>query len=255
MAQPAKRIISLYGAFNEMLLALGAENLIAARTAADNDLPQLARLPSVGTHMRPNAELVVALKPDIVLQMAGRNEAMLQTENLRRLGINTLTFNIDSFHSLFNVMRKLGALAGREEQAEAIIGSWRRRLDGLPKRGKKPTVYYEAREPNLLAAGQKHMVNAIIEAAGGKNVVAIPKKLARFNEEALILANPEFCLIQKGPMSPTPRPIPERANLKNLACAKSGHNFIVPEKTFARPGPGSVEAAEKLAGILAVGAQ
>ena len=102
--RPATRIIALYGAYSELLLALDARNLLAARTVADAQLPELADLPAVGTHMRPNAELIVAQKPDLVLQLAGRREALLQTEALRKLGVNVLTFEMDSFDKMFGVL-------------------------------------------------------------------------------------------------------------------------------------------------------
>lgn len=252
LEKPVERIIPLYGAFSEMLLALGAGSLLAGRTVADGEISELAHLPAVGTHMRPNAELVVALRPDVVLQMAGRREAALQTESLRRLGVQVLTFDIASFDRLFEVMEKLGALAGCPEKAAQITDSWKSRLAALKSQesARKPSVYYEVREPALLAAGRESMVNEIIRAAGGKNVVTLPKKLARYNEEALLVARPDICLVQKGPMNPEPRPLAARPNLKNLPCVQAGRNFIVDEKIFARPGPGSIQAAETLAEIL-----
>lgn len=63
--KPATRIIALYGAYNELLLALDARAVLVARTVADARLPalaELADLPVIGTHMRPNAELIVAAK-------------------------------------------------------------------------------------------------------------------------------------------------------------------------------------------------
>ncbi|MBD5538975.1 MAG: ABC transporter substrate-binding protein, partial [Desulfovibrio sp.] len=90
LEQPARRIIPLYGAFGEMLVALGCGDRLVARTDADAALPELAHLPAVGTHMRPNAELVAAARPDLVLQMSGRGEALLQTEGLRKLGVPVL---------------------------------------------------------------------------------------------------------------------------------------------------------------------
>lgn len=249
----APRIIALYGAFNEILLALGAERCIVARTAADSHMPAIAALPAVGTHMRPNAELVAALDPDVILQMSGRNEALLQTGQLRGLGFPVLAFDIHDFPQLFAVTQKLGQITGREQEAGLLIDSWRKRLEAVAAsvaKEAKPRVYYEAREPNLLAAGQKSIVNAIIEAAGCENVVKTSKKLARFNEEALLLANPDICIVQKGPMNPAPRPLAQRLNLRELACVRNGRVFEVDEKIFARPGPGSIDAAEKLAEMI-----
>lgn len=247
--KPAERIIALYGAYNELLLALDARGLLVARTVADAHLPELAGLPAIGTHMRPNAELIVAQKPDLVLQLAGRREALLQTEALRKLGINVLTFEMDSFDKMFDVLEKLGRLTGRERKAAGLILDWRARLATLRARraGEKPVrVFYEVRYPNLLAAGQGSIVNEIIAVAGGENVVADDKKLVRFNEEALILADPDAYLIQKGPMNPDPQPLSERAHYRDLRAVRAGRVFVVDEDRFARPGPRAVEAAEEL---------
>ena len=247
--KPAERIIALYGAYNELLLALDARDLLVARTVADAHLPELAGLPAIGTHMRPNAELIVAQKPDLVLQLAGRREALLQTEALRKLGINVLTFEMDSFDKMFDVLEKLGRLTGRERKAAGLIRDRRARLATLRARhaGEKPVrVFYEVRYPNLLAAGQGSIVNEIIAAAGGENVVADDKKLVRFNEEALILADPDAYLIQKGPMNPDPQPLSERAHYRDLRAVRTGRVLVVDEDRFARPGPRAVEAAEEL---------
>ncbi|WP_291449270.1 ABC transporter substrate-binding protein [Desulfovibrio sp.] len=247
--KPATRIIALYGAYNELLLALDARGLLVARTVADAHLPELAGLPAIGTHMRPNAELIVAQKPDLVLQLAGRREALLQTEALRKLGINVLTFEMDSFDKMFDVLEKLGRLTGRERKAAGLILDWRARLATLRARyaGEKPVrVFYEVRYPNLLAAGQGSIVNEIIAVAGGENVVADDKKLVRFNEEALILADPDAYLIQKGPMNPDPQPLSERAHYRDLRAVRTGRVLVVDEDRFARPGPRAVEAAEEL---------
>lgn len=247
--KPAERIIALYGAYNELLLALDARDLLVARTVADAHLPELAGLPAIGTHMRPNAELIVAQKPDLVLQLAGRREALLQTEALRKLGINVLTFGMDSFDKMFDVLEKLGRLTGREQKAAGLIRDWRARLATLRARhaGEKPVrVFYEVRYPNLLAAGQGSIVNEIIAVAGGENVLADDKKLVRFNEEALILADPDAYLIQKGPMNPDPQPLSERAHYRDLRAVRTGRVLVVDEDRFARPGPRAVEAAEEL---------
>lgn len=252
LAKPATRIIALYGAYNELLLALDAGDLLVARTVADTRLPQLAELahlPVIGTHMRPNAELIVAQKPDLVLQLSGRKEAQLQTEALRKLGVNVLTFEINSFERMFDVLRKIGLLTGREQKALALIRGWRDRLAALRARsaGQKPVrVFYEVRYPNLLAVGKNSIVTEIITYAGGENVIQEEKKLARINEEALIQADPDVYLLQKGPMNPDPEPLERRPHYRDLRAARAGRVLVVDEDRFARPGPRAVEAAEEL---------
>src|SRR5512137_1316527 len=62
LQEPAKRVIPLYGAFAEMLYAIGAGKEVVARTQADQFPPEIVKLPSVGTHMRPNEEMIIGLK-------------------------------------------------------------------------------------------------------------------------------------------------------------------------------------------------
>ncbi|MDR2054862.1 MAG: ABC transporter substrate-binding protein [Desulfovibrio sp.] len=247
---PAQRVIALYGAFSELILALEAGHCLAARTAADGDLPELEALPVIGTHMRPNPELIVALRPDMVLQLAGRQEAQIQTEALRALGLNVLTFTLESFEDIFRVTEKLGLLLDRRPQAGERVRDWKARLAALGKcrRGRAPVrVFYEVRYPNLLAAGGKGIVQEIIAAAGGENVVREPKKLVRYSEEALIQAGPEVYIIQQGPMNPAAPPPRLRPHYRDLAAVRAGCVLYVDEKRFARPGPRAVAAAEELA--------
>lgn len=248
-AQPVKRVIALYGAFNEIFLALGAGDLLVARTAADGNLPELAALPAIGTHMRPNAELVLAQQPDVVLQLEGRSEAQTQTENLRSLGLKVLTFEVNSFERLFEVTETLGRLAGREDKAQVLVNDWKIRMQALRRRNAgKPVarVFYEVRYPNLLAAGRGGISSEILALAGGENVVNDSKKLVRYSEEALIAADPDAYVIQKGPMNPEPTPLAERDHYRDLRAQRAGRVLIVDEERFARPGPRALDAAEEL---------
>ena len=253
LAGPAKRIIALYGAYNEILLALGAGEASVARTVADAGIQQLAHLPAIGTHMRPNPELVVAHKPDLVIQLAGRKEAQSQTEALRQLGIPVLCFAMQSFDDVFRITRMLGQATGRGTQAQAVIDGWQQRLAAVRQQvaGRaRVRVFYEVRYPNLLAAGTASIVNDIITTAGGDNVVTTDKKLVRFSEESLLAANPQAYLVQRGPMNPEPQDVATRPHFTGLAAVQRGHVLVVDEAAFARPGPRAVDAAEALAGWL-----
>lgn len=250
LERPARRIIALYGAFNEILLALGARDTLVARTAADAAIPGLRDLPAVGTHMQPNAELVAARKPDVVLQLAGRQEVLLQTGALEAVGIPVLVYEMRSFEQLFAVTRALGRLTGREARAEALVSGWRQRLAALEGRHARQApvrVFYEVRYPNLLAAGRASIVDEIIRHAGGRNVLEAPQKLVRCNEEMLVALDPDAYILQHGPMNPAPQAPAERPHYRGLRAVRQGRVLVVDEHLFARPGPRSVDAAEFLA--------
>jgi len=249
---PARRIVPLYGGLTDILLALGLEGRIVARTAADH-APALADVPSVGTHMRPNLELLTGLGPDLVLQMGGRKEAMAPLEMAERLGMATAFFQARDFPSLFETIRRIGALAGAESEARGLTAAMQRRLEVVARKVaglSRPRVFFEVRYPNLLAAGRASMVAAVIEAAGGGNCLTNEDKLVRLNEEALLELAPDVCLVQRGPMNPAPVPLGERDHFGSLGCVVGGRVAIVDERLYSRPGPGSVEAVEELAALL-----
>lgn len=246
---PARRVVALYGAFNDILLDMGLGDRLAARTRADIR-PELAALPVIGTHMRPNLELIAALQPDLILQFEGRREAEAQVAQLRALGFPVAVFRGSSFPDLYRIIAALGVLTGAEDRADALIDSLRSRLNALAERrigALRPRVFFEIRSPNLLAAGANSTASAIIEAAGGENAVRVPERVARLNEEELIRLDPEVYIVQQGPMNAAPTPPAERDHYRNLRAVREGHALTVDESLFSRPAPGMVEAAEMLA--------
>jgi len=157
------------------------------------------------------------------------------------------------FAGLFSTITRLGTLTGRVEAARALTQSMEAKLADVAQRVAKrprPRVFFEVRELNLLAAGQGSLVNDIITRAGGENLVTSPQKLTLFSLEALIQANPEVYLIQKGPMNRSPENIYARPYFQELKAVKERRVLVVDESLYSRPGPRSAEAVEELARFL-----
>ncbi|RJR42264.1 MAG: ABC transporter substrate-binding protein [Desulfobacteraceae bacterium] len=254
LAVPAQRIIALYGAFNEILAAMGLEERIVGRTKADSLPPSIISKPSIGTHMRPNIEVILALKPDLIIQSAGRKEGAAMVDQLRKAGLSVAVFSPNSFDGLFSVIRRLGVLTGEKPAGENLVGSIEKRLAEVETRIRgvesRPSVFFEVRHTNLLAAGRGSIVNEIIERAGGQNCIDLPKKMVRIGMETLIEKNPQIYLVQKGPMNQNPSLPSERSQFEVLDAVKKGRFLVVDEQVYSRPGPRSVEAVEELARFL-----
>ncbi|MDL2271940.1 ABC transporter substrate-binding protein, partial [Desulfovibrio sp. OttesenSCG-928-I05] len=241
LKQPARRIIALYGAFNEILLGMGLHDSIIARTSADAAMPELAHLPGIGTHMRPSLEMTAALGPDLVLQMGGRNEAMESVHALRRLGIRVAFFRVASFEDLFALIHKLGVLTGEERAAAALEDSLRERLRvldaALESARETPSVFFELRYPGLIGAGPGSITTDIIARAGGSNCLAPAadgmnaddQRVVRVSEEELIRNNPDWYVIQQGPMNKNPQPVGERQHYGALSAVRNGRVLTVDE--------------------------
>lgn len=259
LERPATRIVSLYAAFTDIFEAMEQTGRIAGRTKTDLSGTLAATVPVIGTHMRPNMELVLGLRPDLALQMGGRAEAAQSVANLRRHGIPTAFFQVGSFADLFSVITRLGILTGETAAADALVRSLSLRLEALEKAldaiPSRPKVFFEVRYPNLLGAGPYSLVSDIIQAAGGVNVLGSEGpsagsrkgRVIRLSEEELLRLDPDFYCIQVGPMNKNPAPLADRPHFASLRAVRSGHSLFVDEYLFSRPGPLAVDAAEKLA--------
>ncbi len=253
---PARKIIALYGGFNEILAAMGLENRLIARTNADTEPPSIRTLPAVGTHMRPNPELIAGLGPDCILQLGGRTQAMETGLALERLGLPVIFFQPSNFTELFDVIRRIGTITGEPDRADQLIATMRGRLQAVAQavQAEKdhhiPSVFFEVRYPNLLGAGATSIVTDIIRHAGGNNVLQSDTKFVRLNEEELLRLNPEIYVVQRGPMNPE-SPLPaERPHFRTLRAVTDGNVLVVDEHIFSRPGPRATEAVEQLARFL-----
>ncbi len=252
--QPARRIIPLYGAFSEMLFAMGAGQQIAARTQADRFPPEIVRLPAIGTHMKPNVEMILGLKPDLVVQSQARHEAGDEITKIREAGVPVAVFGPERFEEIFSVMLRLGVLSGREQEAEAMVTALRGRLQAVRERvgdvPRKRRVFFEVRAEPLAAAGRGSVVQQVIEAAGGENVVQSSRSIVQYNLETLLTDEVDWYVVQRGPMNRNPPEPARRTHFDRLGAVRNGRVLNVDELIYSRPGPRSVQAVEELARAL-----
>ena len=249
LAASPQRIVSLYGGLTEILMALGLKDRIVAHIQGDESL---TNIPTVGTHLQPNVEMVLALKPDLVVQ-GGVPKGMPALKKLESEGVPVAMFAPQDFKGLFSLIQRLGVLTGKGEAAAALNRGLEERLANVARRlqgTRLVPVFFEVRYLNLLAAGRGSMVNDIITRAGGVNVVETAQRLAPFNLEALIQAQPEVYVIQQGPMNRSPEDIYTRPYFQELRAVKERRVLVVDEGLFSRPGPRSAEAVEQLARFL-----
>jgi iron complex transport system substrate-binding protein len=254
LPKPAERIIALYGAYNEILAEMGLIDRLVGRTKADTLPPAILARPSIGTHMRPNVEMILGLKPDLIIQDAGAQEAMPGLDQLRQQGVPVAVFHPASFEGLFAVIQRLGVLTGEPNRAESLIKNLQAQLSTVAAKlqtvDNRPKVFFEIRYPNLLGAGTGSMVNDIILRAGGVNCLTSPKKIARLNLEEVIATDPEVYVVQQGPMNPNPEPVASRPHFAILRAVKAGRVLVVEEQLYSRPSPRAVEAVVQLARFL-----
>lgn len=103
---PPKRIVTMLPSVTETVCALGACDRIVA-TDDYSDWPEsVKRLPKAGGLYNPNPELIVSLKPDLVLvSKYGR-----LYETLERAGLTVYAVRTETYEDIFKTVRTLGRL-------------------------------------------------------------------------------------------------------------------------------------------------
>jgi iron complex transport system substrate-binding protein len=261
-----RRIISLYAAHTEVLLRLGARaNLVGVSEHETYEGPETADWRPRLFSARDDVEKFLAAKPDLVLarpmHLAGSRQLMAA---LRRSGIRVLARQVLSQGELHAYWRELGALVGREEEAEALIAAfdgqaalYRAAAERRPE-ADKPGVFLEAIHSQVKTFTPDSLPAWLVELAGGRNVAADAKAqapgliIADYGPERLLARAGEVDIFisQAGAMNRAGlKQILGRPAYQPLAAFKTGRVYKVSEAVLARPTPALLEGLRELARI------
>lgn len=196
VASEPQRIISLAPAITQKLYLLGVEDRLLANTIYCRT-PDDARLKTkIGNVTHVNLELIVSLKPDLVL--ASQLTKPEQIQKLQNMGIRVVRApNATDFESLCDDFKNLGRLVGAEKLAQIIVERARQDVDGIKKRTanlRRKRVFIQIGSKPLFTATRQSFLNDYIELAGGENV-ADCEKSGIYSREKVVEDNPDVIII------------------------------------------------------------
>jgi iron complex transport system substrate-binding protein len=195
-----QRIISLVPAVTEMLYAIGAGPRVVGVSSYDAYPPDVKKLPSVGALIDPNIELILSLKPQLVVVYGSQTDLKQQ---LARAGIGVFDYRHGGLADVTATIRALGQRTGTGPRAEEVSGEIERRLDGIRRtlkgRPRPRTLLVFGRERlalrGIYASGAIGFVNDMLEVAGGTNVFADVKLQAvQASTEQILARRPDVVL-------------------------------------------------------------
>ncbi len=235
---PADRVVSLVPSATLTLSALGAEDVLVART--DHDTATWTReLPSVGGGLEPSLEAIVAARPDLVIRFGGPQDTRTPV-GLDRLGIPHVAVRPDRIEDVIESIRLLGRAVGRDAAAETLVREIRAVMDSIRGAGAgRPRVrvaYVLGGDPPWVA-GPGTYIHELIELAGGRNAFEdLGSLYAAVSVEELI-ARPVDVIVT-----------PDAGRLDPHAVG--GARVAEVGADFELPGPGVADAARLLARIV-----
>jgi iron complex transport system substrate-binding protein len=118
--------VSTSPSITETLFALGLGDRVVGVSTYCWFPADVARLPKVGTFLKPDVEVIARLRPDLVFVHPGPGATASQ---LKQLGISTAIVDRGSLDSVFSTIRQIGAAAGVTDRAEGLVRTIPQRLD------------------------------------------------------------------------------------------------------------------------------
>ena len=197
--------------------------------------PEVGRLTGRGN--TANLEAVLALKPDLILDVGSINPTFvsLATRVQEQSGISYALLD-GRFEAIAPAYRKLGELTHRENEAEVLaryaadtMTTIKARADNIPAAA-RPRVYY-ARGPRGLETGLGGSINVeTIEFLGAHNVAAERTGgLAVVSLEQVLLWNPEVIITIDADFAANVRSDPLWAS---VAAVREGRVHLSPKLPF-----------------------
>lgn len=196
-----RRIVSLNLCTDQLLVDLVARDRIAAVSslATDTTISAAAGKLAGLKQVRGSAEEVLALEPDLVI--AGDHAAGAAVDLLRRLGQRVVIVPLATdFDGLRQGVRLIAEAVGEEARGAAILKEFDDRLaqarSPVPSR---PTAI--AYEVNSLASGPRSLVDAVLDAAGYRNLARGLQldRTGRLPLEELVAAPPDLVILANAP--------------------------------------------------------
>jgi iron complex transport system substrate-binding protein len=227
----------------------------------------IAKLPELSSKY-PSKEVLIGADADFFF--AGWNYGMkvggeVTPDTLAPFGIQVYELTESCIHvgkkaaasmnDMYNDLRNLGLIFDLGNKAENLVSAYEKDLNdylaSLETLNFAPRVFvYDSGEDVAFTAGRYAMPNALIEAAGGSNIMKdFQKSWATVTWEAVIERNPEvIVIVNYGEVSAEEKRAFMISNpaFSNIDAVKNDR-FVTLEYVEATPGPRNIGAIKKLA--------
>lgn len=260
-----RRVAALIGSFADIWLLAGGEDSLAA-TANDAwesyGLELGEGVASIGSGMKPSAELVLAARPDFILASSISSSNLELQETFRQAGIPAAYFDVASFDDYLELLELCARLTGCPERYELYGAQVKARADAALARqdGSAPTVLaiqVSGRSCVVKGSGG-NVLGELLSALGCVNIADREGALLEdLSLEAIIQADPDYIFaVHHGTDTAAAQENLEASLLSNPAWAglravREGRFYTMDRRLFSlKPNALWGEAYETLADIL-----
>lgn len=252
-----KRIVSLAPSITEILFALNLGEQVVGVTSYCNYPAQATKIKQVSDTLHPNLEMIISLKPDLVLiSTASQLEQFMA--KLSEIGIPVFVIKSQSVEGVLSSIELVGQVTDRKIQAKNLVDSLENRLEKVKEQGQgqtPPKVFFIVGTEPLITAGKGAFVTDLINLAGGKSISDdVETEWPAYSIESVIARSPEIILLPGGHNFDINDTESAKALLpKGLEATPA----VIKKKTYQidgdlilRPGPRIVDGLEQMAKLF-----
>jgi len=247
-ALAVERVVSLAPSLSEIVVELGAADLLVGVLDAGERPAPLKDLPSVGRYGQLDIERLLSLRPDLLLLWPG-SVGPAQKEQLARLGIPTLVAEPHDLAQLTAQVAEIGQRLGRAQAGQVLAAQLDQQLAQLRQRYRRESplpVFYQVWDRPLYTVGGGQIISDALAVCGARNVFADqPLPAPQVSIESVLQRNPQAILATAQGQLDAWKAWPQ------IAAVKQGRLLLVTDKGLERPSGQMVGAVAKLCGLIA----
>lgn len=249
-----QRLVTLAPSLTEMVFAVGAgERLVGVDRHSDYP-PQVQGLPRVGSYIHPDAERVVALRPDLVLAVRDGTPPHLLAR-LKYVGIPVRVVDPRTLEAVIATIVEVGTSVGVPGKAAELADNLSQRLARVrnlaSQARSRPRVFFQIGVAPLVSAGSHTLIDELITTAGGLNVAAGGPPYPRFSREQVLALRPEVIIIttmeREGLFEQVKA---EWQRWPQLPAARASRIHLIDSDLVDRPGPRIFNGLEQVFRLL-----
>ena len=247
MTRGPRRIVCLTEEPTETLYALGEQDRIVGISGFTVRPPQARReKPKVSAFTSAKTEAILALKPELAIGFSDI-QADIAAELVRR-GVEVWIANHRSVDGILDYVRRLGALVGVADRANAYADDLARGLDDIAREAaalpQRPKVYFEEWDEPLISGIR--WVSELVGIAGGDDI--FPERAAESLAKQRILEDPSE-VVRRAPdivlgswcgKKFRPEKVAARAGWNAIPAVRDGELHEIKSPMILQPGPAAL---------------
>ena len=253
LPEAVTRIIAMEPSDCEILYALGCGDTLVGRGMYCDYPASVLDLPAVQSGENINLEEILALNPQVVV-LTGMHHLEEQIALLEQNGVKVIGTDANSISEVYDSIRLLGTVMGKDAEAESIIADMKAAFDDIAAKSEKTdkTIYFEVMplEWGLWSAGSGTFMQELAELCGMQNAFADIEGWKAISQEQVIERNPDYIVLVTGMGEAAVDEVMAREGWGDIKAIQNAKVYNADSYALTRPAPRLKDAAIDLYNFL-----